>query len=157
MASCLRDKAAKAMHALEDERIAARSRLGLPDSPPSTPLPLREAIPSDLSISRTYWALVARGPARAGGQWQLLPGEAGEITLPVPSPSLGGGPARPALTQFRVRATIGGLSWVELMPMTGEKNSFLPIEFYLTIRHQVHCLALPQVGDISSVTTASRV
>lgn len=112
LAACFRDKAAQALQELEDERLAARSRLGLTETPPRAPLPPRELLPGGLSLARTYWALLHGG--------RLKPGERGRITLPVPVPG-GGGPSRPAVTLYRVRASKEGLSWVELTPMTGAR------------------------------------
>ena len=119
LAACFRDKAAQAQQELEDERLAARSRLGLPETPsPRGPLPQRELLPEGLSLARTYWALLHGG--------QLKPGARGRITLPVPVPG-GGGPSRPAVTLYRVRASKEGLSWVELTPMTGAWGGSLPL------------------------------
>ena len=112
---------------LEEERKAARSRLGLAEAPSRWgSIPEREKLPEGLSVSRTYWALVAG---------RLKPGDKGRITLPVPAPgggrraragsgetSAGVGP-RPALTLYRVRACRDGVSWVELTPITGEHVS----------------------------------
>lgn len=97
---------------LEEERLQARARLGLPPKASPWPVPSREDLPEGLSIFRLYWALV-HGTFKAG--------QRGSITLPVPLPA-GGGPARPAITLYRVLAASAGLSWVELVPLTGKKS-----------------------------------
>ncbi|KAG2499123.1 hypothetical protein HYH03_002706 [Edaphochlamys debaryana] len=84
-------------------------------------------LPPDLFVRRTYWAFLAGN---------LQPRQSGRIRSPV----LVDGVFCPAVTQYRVRGTGCGVTWVELQPETGRRHQL-----------RVHCarkLGAPIIGDL---------
>lgn len=86
-------------------------------------------------VEKTYWAATEGGP----------PGPEGEIDLPLLKIRKPGGfaivvdPAgKPARSRYRVLGSGGGLSWLELTPLTGRTHQL-----------RVHCAALgcPLAGE----------
>jgi 23S rRNA pseudouridine1911/1915/1917 synthase len=73
------------------------------------------------TVEKTYWAVIDGEPARSAGSledWLQKDEEHGHIE--VVEPHTRG--ARQALLHFQVRATHGGLSWLELRPQTGRRH-----------------------------------
>lgn len=90
---------------------------------------------SEGRIGKTYWAVVEGAPPEPEGRvalalrketrgtgWRMVPGEGGQS----------------AVTEYRTLGGAGGLSWLELRPLTGRTHQI-----------RVHCAALgcPVLGD----------
>ncbi|MFC7331585.1 RluA family pseudouridine synthase [Rhodocista pekingensis] len=86
-------------------------------------------------VGKTYWAVVLGRP----------PGEAGRIDLPLLKVQIPGcskvvvdPDGKPALTDWRLLATDGRLSWLELTPRTGRMHQ---------LRAHCACSGFPILGD----------
>ncbi|MEW5301994.1 MAG: hypothetical protein WDW36_004812 [Sanguina aurantia] len=84
-------------------------------------------VPPSMHVKRVYWAFVAG---------HLQPRLTGRIRYPI----LVDGKYHPAVTQFRVKHTCEGVSWLELVPETGRRHQ-------LRI-HCAQCLRTPIIGDV---------
>ncbi len=73
------------------------------------------------TVEKTYWAVVEGEVASVAGSledWLLKDKERGRVDVVEP----GTKGARQALLHYQIRATHGGLSWVELRPQTGRTH-----------------------------------
>ena len=86
-------------------------------------------------VDKTYWAVVAGGPAEPAGRIELaLSKRAPERGWHMAADPAG----QPAVTEYRVLGAGDGLAWLELKPRTGRTHQI-----------RVHCAALgcPVLGD----------
>ena len=83
-------------------------------------------------VEKTYWALVRGRPPAPQGRIELA------LAKPVRGRVVPDPRGQPAVTDYRLRATAGGLTWLELHPVTGRTHQL-----------RVHCrvLGCPLVGD----------
>ena len=86
-------------------------------------------------MGKTYWAVVQGAPAQPEGRIDLPLAKVGPAWNWHVKVDAGG---RPAVTEYRVRGSADGLSWLELHPRTGRTHQI-----------RVHCQALgcPILGD----------